>query len=99
MLFLRNKDQLATSKRRLALPGLSNARKRQRFSLDSASTGSSMRQYFAEGLRFLIGGQRIVGIAKDGMHPAAQDGRLKAHGGSGSRADVDQPSLCTKHSH
>src|SRR5207248_11031948 len=89
----RNKDELATSTRSLALPGLGGSCKRHHFSLDRAAASSGVREDFREGLRFLLVGQRIVGIAKDGMQPTAQDGRLKAHRGSGSRADVDQPSL------
>src|SRR5215467_4461693 len=94
----RNEDELATSKRSLALPGLGGACKRHHFSLDRAAASSGVHEDFREGFRFLLVGQRIVGIAKDGMQPAAHDGRFKACHGSGGRADVDQSSLSAKHS-
>jgi hypothetical protein len=54
-------------KRSLALPSLGSFRKRHRFSFDHAAASSGVRENFREGLRFLLVGQRVVGIAKNGV--------------------------------
>ena len=61
-------------KRSLTLPGLGGFCKRHRFSFDSAAASSSVRENFREGLRFLLVGQRAVGIAKNGLQATAHDG-------------------------
>ena len=85
-------------KRSLALPGLGGFRKGHRFSFDRAAASSGVRENFHEGFRFLLVGQRTVGIAKNGLQATAHDGRLKARSGSGCRADVDQPPFSGKRS-
>src|SRR5438874_1455418 len=92
-----NEDELATGKGRLSLPRLSGLRKWHCFPLDRAAAGSGMRENLGERYRFLFVCQRVVGVAEDGVQPAAEDSRLKARGGTGSSADVDQPSLSGQH--
>src|SRR5579883_281485 len=95
--FSRNEDKLATGGCCLPFPGLGSVGKRHLFSFDGAASGSGVGEDFTEGLRFLLGSQRIVGIADDVVQATAHNGRLKACCGSGSRANIDQPAFVSQH--
>ena len=69
-----HEDELAASKGGLTLPGLGNLLKRNPLPLDHAAACSGVCKDYRECLRFLLVGQRIVGIAQDSMQTAAHDG-------------------------
>src|SRR6185437_16988491 len=70
---------------------------RQGFPVGGDPAGRRVRQDLGQRGGLLLIGERVIGVAEHGKHPAAQGGRAESGQGGGGGTEVDQPTVRRQH--